>query len=53
MNDLERFELLWAHYQRQIDENRAVSRHLDYLDKKINDLNLLVKDIFEYLNREK
>jgi hypothetical protein len=34
----ERFELLWTHYHRQLDENRAVGRALDELRELIREL---------------
>jgi hypothetical protein len=41
MTNDERFELMWNHYHKQIDENRAVSRALDNcrerIEKAIND----------------
>jgi hypothetical protein len=38
MTNEERFELLWEHYHRQVDENRAVSRALDELREQVREL---------------
>lgn len=38
MTDSERFELLWNHYHRQIDENRNVSNHIEAFYKGLKDI---------------
>ncbi len=38
MNQDERLELLWTHYNRQIDENRAVGKALDELIERVTEL---------------
>jgi len=38
MTNDERFELLWIHYHRQLDENRAVGRALDELRGRVKEL---------------
>jgi hypothetical protein len=38
MTKEERFELLWTHYHRQLDENRAVGRALDELREQVREL---------------
>ena len=44
MTNDERFEVMWAHHHRQIDENRAVSRALDELRKE-------KQDFYDLLNK--
>lgn len=34
----ERFELLWDHYHRQVDENRYVNRTLDEIRQRLREL---------------
>lgn len=34
----ERFELLWVHHHRQLDENRAVGRALNELREQVREL---------------
>jgi len=38
MTNEERLNLLWEHYHRQVDENRAVSRALDELREQVREL---------------
>ena len=38
MNCEERFEVLWIHHHRQLDENRAVHRALEELRKQVQEL---------------
>lgn len=48
MTEAERFELIWQHYHKQIDENRAVSRSLEALREEIQ----TIKDDLEKLRWE-
>jgi hypothetical protein len=43
MKDSERFELLWFHYHKQIDENRAVHKSLNELRNRLSNLERRVK----------
>lgn len=45
MTDSERFEVLWLHHQRQIDENRAVHQSLEELRGKVHWMTNIIEQI--------
>lgn len=53
MTDSEKLELLWSHYQKQIDENKMIIKHINGLYKGLKEIsdsdtelsNLIIKEI--------
>ena len=52
MTNYERFEVLWTCHNRQIDENRAVSKHMDEIRENITDLQERMNDVCNFLHKE-
>jgi len=50
MTNDERLELLWTHYQRQIDENRAVYWSLEELREQVTDLRWRMNEVCNHLS---
>ena len=48
MIEADRYDLLWQHYHKQIDENRAISRSLEAICEEIQ----IIKDDLENLRWE-
>lgn len=53
MTNEERFELMWTHYHRQLDENRAVSKHMDEVREELYDLGHRINSIANFLHNTK
>ena len=51
MTNDERFEVLWTCHHRQIDENRAVSKHMDEIRENITDLQERMNQVCNFLHK--
>lgn len=45
ISEEDKLRILWNHYQKQVDENRAVSRHLEDLRIEMHKLRNRLKDL--------
>jgi hypothetical protein len=50
MTNDEKFERMWMHYHHQIDENRAVNKHMDEMREELHDLGHRINSMANFMS---